>query len=493
MSVKKSMSGWWESRHIPWLLWGIPALLSLLMFLALYIYRTEWNPLTVHDRYAAVKKTAMAQGDYRTARIACERALEITRADAYFKARYPEHLFDLAICLINLGRPLDARHLINTVAPFDTAESAYSYPPAHLYMAKLKWLETKERTPELIAQVERHLLRAATDEPDMAEAHQMLGELYLSRKDWEKAKRHLLKAADQRGDAYLLLALVSQGTNDPEGMRQWNGRAQQYYQQRLGAAPKEDTRMRMGLARTYLLAEEYEKAADTFLVGYKRSGDPVYTGAIGAVYGNWVEALKRKKAPAGEVLKRISQGLTFDNRNEILLMELVRLSKQSGEAGEEASKAVQSMLAAGSSNGMLHFVLGVASLEKNDEAGAAAQFDLAFKESPELPQIANNFAMALAFGAEPDLKRAMTVIEQLLVRYPNLPAALDTRGRIHLKLGDFSAAVVDLNAALPQLPGYERSIHTALAEAYDGLKLSELAKQHRELAKPQTPGAAVVP
>jgi uncharacterized protein HemY len=87
----------------------------------------------------------------------------------------------------------------------------------------------------------------------------------------------------------------------------------------------------------------------------------------------------------------------------------------------------------------------------------------------------------------------MTVIEQLLVRYPNLPAALDTRGRIHLKLGDFSAAVVDLNAALPQLPGYERSIHTALAEAYDGLKLSELAKQHRELAKPQTPGAAAVP
>lgn len=490
MSFNKRWNAWWKTRYFPWLLWGIPAMLSLLAVLAVYIYRTEWSKLVVHDRYAGIKKTAMQVGDYAKARIACERVLEISRGDAYFAARYPEHLFDLAVCLMYLNRPDDAKHLISKVAPFDELETALSYPPAHLYVAKNKWATAPERTPAVVAQVERHLLRAATDAPEMAEAHQLLGELYLSRQDWDAAKRHLLKVADQRGECLLLLALVSQGTNDPEGMRQWNGRAQQYFQQKMDAAASEDGILRMGLARTFLLAENYEKAAETFLTGYKKSGEPGYTGALGAVYAGWVQSRKQKgDSTPGELLKLVSQGLGYDNQNETLLMELVRLSELSGETGAEAGKAIQSMVAAGGANGMLHFALGVAALEKNKEAEAGTYFDLAFQASPELPQIANNFAMVLAVGAKPDLARALKVINELLARFPNLAAALDTRGRIHLKMKNYKEAVTDLTAAVPGLGKFAGSAHEALAEAYKALDLPELAAEHERLAKP---GAAPV-
>lgn len=487
-SFKKKVVVWWKARYFPWLLWGIPAVLSLLAVLAAHIYRTEWNSLTVHDRYASIKKTSMAAGDYQTARIACERVLEISRSDPYFAVRYPEHLFDLALCLINLKRPADAKHLIAKVAPFDEAESFLSYPPAHLFVAKAKVSSGTERSPEEMAQVERHLLRAATDAPEMAEAHQMLGELYLTRQDWEKAKRHLLKAADQRGECFLLLALVSQGTGDAEGMRQWNGRAQQFFQQRLDSAPQENPLIRMGLARTYLLAEEFSKAAETFLVGFKKSGEPGYTRAIGAVYAGWVQSRKQKGgATPGELLQLVSEGLVYDNENEALLMELVRLSELTGETGAEAGNAIRSMVEKGASTGMLHFALGVAALEKNKEAEAATYLDLAFQASPELPQIANNFAMVLAVGSKPDLPRALKIIGQVLARFPNLPAALDTRGRIHLKMKQFKEAVTDLTAALPGLGPFAASAHDALAEAYTGLNLPDLAAEHSRLAKPAAP------
>jgi tetratricopeptide (TPR) repeat protein len=464
--IKKKWSQWWKARYIPWLLWGIPALLGMLAMLALYIYRTEWSTLTVHDRYATIKKTAMNQGDYKTARIACERVLELSRNDSYFAGRYAEHLFDLAVCLIYLNRAEDARHLISKVAPFDEADTALSYPPAHLYVAKNKWSTAKERTPEVMAQVERHLLRAATDSPEMAEAHQILGELYLSRMEWDNAKRHLLKAADQRGECFLLLALVSEGTNDPEGKRQWNGRAQQYFMQKLAAAEVEDPVIRMGLARTYLLAEDFGKAAETFLTGFKKSGEPGYTRALGAVYAAWVRARKQKgDATPGELLKLVSDGLGYDNENETLLMELVRLSELTGETGAEAGKAIRSMVTSGGSTGMLHFALGVAAMERNKE------------------EEANNFAMVLAVGSKPDYPRALKIINQLLGRFPDLSAALDTRGRIHLKMMSYKEAVADLTKALPGLGPFAASAHEVLAEAYEALKLPELAAEHRNLAK----------
>lgn len=488
--VKKKWSQWWQGRYIPWLLWGIPAMVSLLAMVSLYIYRTEWSTLTVHDRYATIKKTAMNRGDYKTARIACERVLEISRREAYFAQRYPEHLFDLAVCLMHLDRPTDARHLISKVAPFDEAETAISYPPAHLYVAKNTWSTSKERTPEVMAQVERHLLRAATDSPEMAEAHQILGELYLSRMEWDNAKRHLLKAADQRGECFLLLALVSEGTNDPEGKRQWNGRAQQYFMQKLTAAEVEDPVIRMGLARTYLLAEEFGKAAETFLTGFKKSGEPGYTRALGAVYAAWVRARKQKgDATPGELLKLVSEGLGYDNENETLLMELVRLSELTGETGAEAGSAIRSMVASGGSTGMLHFALGVAAMERNKEDEASTYFDLAFQASPELPQIANNFAMVLAVGSKPDYPRALRIINQLLGRFPDLPAALDTRGRIHLRMKSYKEAVADLTKALPGLGPFGASAHEVLAEAYEALKLPELAAEHRNLAKGGGKGA----
>ena len=480
--LSKRFDKWWQARYFPWLLAGIPAVLLAGAVGVAWIYRSEWSPLTVHDRYAAAKRDAMALGDWARGRIACERLLDVARTDAFLAKRYPEHLYDLGRCLVGLGRVEDGKHLINKVAPED-GEAALSYPQAHLDIAKELWGDEKERTPERLARVERHLLRAATDDPGMAEAHQQLGELYISRRDWDGARKHLLKAVDKRGECLLLLAYVSQGAGDKEAERQWATRALAYFQQRLDGAVQEDIVARIGLARTHVLLGQFEEAVESFVIGYKRTANPGYRAAIAAVYASWIETLRKSAQPdLKAILAHVRSGLEFEPRNQVLLRELVALSESGGDAGKEAESTVRAMLAEGGDTSLLHFSLGSAALRRNDETTARGHFDLAFKQSPELPQIANNMAMAIASGPGGDLDRALQIVNEVLKRYPDLAAVRDTRGHILLAMKRYFEAVADFEFALPRLGPMAAPTHKALAEAYTAMNLPDLAEEHRRRA-----------
>jgi tetratricopeptide (TPR) repeat protein len=140
------------------------------------------------------------------------------------------------------------------------------------------------------------------------------------------------------------------------------------------------------------------------------------------------------------------------------------------------------MLAEGGASGILHLCLGIDALGKAEMATARQHFDLAFKLMPNMPVVANNLAMSLTVGEKADPERALGIIQPLLERFPNVAAYRDTRGRVLVKLGRYQDAISDLEFALPEL-GATPSAHIALAEAYRGIGMSELAGEHERLAK----------
>lgn len=96
--------------------------------------------------------------------------------------------------------------------------------------------------------------------------------------------------------------------------------------------------------------------------------------------------------------------------------------------------------------------------------------------------VANNLAWALASQPEPDLPRALELIELALDGNPTEPNFLSTRGRILARLGRWKDALSSLEAALPALPN-NPTLHADLADVYAALGSTELAAEHRQKAE----------
>ena len=71
--------------------------------------------------------------------------------------------------------------------------------------------------------------------------------------------------------------------------------------------------------------------------------------------------------------------------------------------------------------------------------------------------------------------------EVVLEKFPDTPGFRETRGQILVRMGRWQQAVTDLEFALPSQVS-KRGTHKALAEAYRGLNLRDLAAEHERRA-----------
>jgi len=92
----------------------------------------------------------------------------------------------------------------------------------------------------------------------------------------------------------------------------------------------------------------------------------------------------------------------------------------------------------------------------------------------------------LVLTKQPDLTRALALVQPMVEVMPNQPDFRNTRGQIYVKLGKWAAAVDDLEYALPLVLD-KSATHTALAEAYQNLGMSALAAEHARLAHSPAP------
>jgi predicted Zn-dependent protease len=91
----------------------------------------------------------------------------------------------------------------------------------------------------------------------------------------------------------------------------------------------------------------------------------------------------------------------------------------------------------------------------------------------------------MAHKKQPDLSRALEIINAVLSQYPGNAHFRDTRGQILVQQGKWKEAIDDLEAALPQLTA-RKEAHRALAESYKRLGLTELAQEHERRAELST-------
>ena len=135
----------------------------------------------------------------------------------------------------------------------------------------------------------------------------------------------------------------------------------------------------------------------------------------------------------------------------------------------------------GRATGPVLFALGLDAWLAGRRSEACLHWEEACRLDPGSPVFANNLACALAAGPDPDLTRALAIINPVIALRPDEPRFRETRGQILARLERWKEALPDLKAALVVYP--DRSdLHRALAETYVHLNAPGMAAEHRKRA-----------
>ena len=472
MSLSHFIRVWLKTRMLRPFLWGLPALLVVAAWLVCLSCLGSWKASKVEAAYAEAARKALETQDFETARVACRRLLE---TDAEAKS---QPLFDLALALAGLGRDAEASALLSSLAPLDKR----GHLPAHLFLARSLLARTNV-TPQMVLTAERHLKIIVAADPKSADANAMLGRLYVEMRQWDLAKKHLLEIVTLRPENALPLAMVCRAQGDDAGSKTWAEQAEKFFRKRMQDAKKDVPTDRLSRSDAMTLLGDYAGALWVLEKSWKETGNTIYQAPLGEVCSRWALVLAQSKpADVAGRLKLIQQGLQYAPQSEALQRQLIEISHAAGPEGQTARDALAKMLVETRNPVALNFMLGIDAWQRNDIEKARTHFALAYEKAPDTPFVANNLAMILALGEKPDCNRALEIIQSVLKQYPNNPNLRETRGQVLAKMGRWQEAIADLEYALPTISAADTT-HSALAQAYRGLGMADLAAEHERLAK----------
>ncbi|MFC1757886.1 tetratricopeptide repeat protein [Planctomycetota bacterium] len=125
--------------------------------------------------------------------------------------------------------------------------------------------------------------------------------------------------------------------------------------------------------------------------------------------------------------------------------------------------------------------LGSAYAVRGKLAESRQAFERVLETNPREGESLNNLAWLYAHEPPILLERALEYSQRAIAIDPENPHYRDTLGHIFMLTGQWDKAVGELRNALNGMPDNKKT-HAALAQCYDKLDQSDLAKQHRHMA-----------
>jgi len=510
MNFKDWLTAWLKSRPFGRLWLCLPALAAAAACAAFGLVLLCWSPVRTAGRYSALVDRALAVHDFNTARVASQRRLALG-----YSAR-PEVLFKMAQALDGQGEHQEALAIMTELAPGDRP----GYAPAHLVLAETL-LRRDQLTAPLIRAVELHLAYTTELEPRSAGArammkylyaqfqnwsagktnrlsldpnalitHEVAGWIYFRMDDWPAAKPHLLAEAASNPTVNFMLADLARATGDSPGVQHWNQQAELAYRAKVTQAPHDFPADRLAWVQAAVRLGQFDTARQILEQGQKLSGTNLYAEALGGVYSAWAQTLtETQPANLAGRLQCLQRGLDADSISSSLIQQLAALSRVAAPEGKAAQTLLEQLLSAGPGAALRLSILGMTAWQQGDQETAQKYLNQAYNLAPNLPDVANNMALMLAVSDQPDLERALTVVQSLLDKYPEQPHYRDTRGQIYVLMGRYEDGIRDLEFALPRLDN-PQSTQKTLGRAYRLLaarngnqKLMDIAVHYEKLAE----------
>ncbi len=468
------LAEWWTSRRWRHLIWGSPTVIVMGICAYFVLHATATTRGELAQKYLIAGRTATSSGQWKPATLYFERAIELGVRDR-------EALFDLAIAAQKSGDESRKVAVLERLAPDDQA----IYALAHMWKAKTA-LSVSPVPPEKLKLAEIHLRFVLQLEPDHREAHGILGEMYFQRGFMDGAANHLARTGKSNARIQIMLAracILSNRQFEAETSAQL---AQRIAETAIGEDPN-DLKSRLELGDALMILERFDESLAVLAEGQKTdAADLSLRAAISRVYLTYAKSVldrggdpQSKRSAAFQLVAAAMQQNPDDPSVFDLMMEIVSLDDS---AAAEAREFLLSCIVSGRAVGISHLLLGTSLQEAGDAAQAAFHLEQAFKLLPEGAVVANNLAWCLVYLEKPEPGRALKIIQEVIQRFPNNPAFVDTRGHVYLKLGEWKKAVDDFQVSLTQFAD-QATVHVGLVEAYENLGMKDLAERHRAIAE----------
>jgi tetratricopeptide (TPR) repeat protein len=458
-------------RHFRSFLLGLPAFTAFGALVALAHVVVTTSPSEVRAAYHREGMERFESKDFEAARVCFERIALLYPADQ-------ENRYQLALTLGSLKETSRAVHLMNNLAPLDGT----GFAPAHLRLAQRDMAAAQTMLRPDFRTAEIHLKAALELKPTDPSARALLGQLYSMTGRPKEAEKELKAVVKDRPDLLLLLAQVCRAQGQTETADSWANEALRHWTEVVKQQPN-DPQARSWLAFSECAFHRYPEAETILLEPRSGPASPVLRRSLSQVYALWYDWLhQQKRDTVGPRMALLQRGLRQDPNDPGLLQRMANAVAISGPEADKARDTLRTVLATGQATGIIHMILGLDAWARGQAAQAELHWEQANRLCPESPFIANNLAWVLALDPKPDLPRALALVDRALKQMPNVVNFHDTRGFILLRMKRWKDALPHLELAL-QVDRPRPQLHRALAEAYDNLKLPEMAAKHRQQAE----------
>lgn len=489
VSVFRFCFYWYTSRSKVSFFLGLPAVIASVSLAGFIHFAGLQSSHDLSQRYNEIAHEAFSAEEFAKARLCFQKVVALD-------SDHSNALYGLGLIAEENGDLSKAAVLFRRAAPDDSTGS----PKAHFRRATTIIEEFKGKVfdPATTTILIHHLECAAVDATDGDQAHRLLANIHVSRKEYRQAVRHLRLVAKSDPKASVRLAQVLTVLGENADAIRVAKDAESHLLKMCQQAP-EDFQLRLLLTDAHLLQGQHEKAAKNLVLATQVANDDeeegLAKGGLVKVFVLWydhVSATAPQNVP--QRLELLQQALVMGPNDPTVIQRLALFVTSGADESGEARRELKRLLSAGTAPAIVHLILGTAAITTDRAEEGERHLELAFERAPEMAPAANNLAWVIANREEPDLERARKLSESAVKLAPQHPEIRETRGQIYAKLGMTKEAIGDLEFAVRRLP-VRATIHDTLAELYDELGDSELSTQHRQNAtlirqREQTPNSA---
>jgi tetratricopeptide (TPR) repeat protein len=460
------VQAWFFTRTPRWLVQGLPAVFvagACVTVMANFGIRPRVHVL---DRYNAAIDDAMRRGDYEAAELYLHKLLQLdeSRADVRYRLAQLAQL---------RGEWTRAGDMMEQLAPTDST----GHPGAHFWVAKQQ-LATQQRFTEAQTDQLIHHLTAALHLPTAAaEAHALLGQLYVARRDYDQAVEHFSAIVDAEPRWRLVLAKAHLAHGNRSRAHRELSKACEEFQKQVGA-DSDNVNARLALAEAWALQDNLDKAERILIDGLGGSDALRVRQALAAVYVMRFDSEGLRQRDEGARLALLESALQYAPNHIDALLRLTTYLKHDGPEREAAKERIEEALAEGKAPAIVHLVLGTNAAQEGNMALAKMHLEQAYRLEPQASVVLNNLAWVLARQDPPQYEEALMLASEALDRSPNNAEIRETRGQILARMERWSEALVDLELALGKMPD-NAALHKTVAEAYSKLGNDSMAERHR--------------
>jgi tetratricopeptide (TPR) repeat protein len=431
-------------------------------------------------------RVCQARGEQARAAKELERAVSVLTQRMRERPDEPSFRFRLAEALTLQGKFADAAHILRQGAALFPRE------PFAMQLARVsvQWARAMGDAPAAGGlsrqQVVGPSIALVEELPDSSEKFIQLYRLYAALGDPQLAERQLLRLAQQAPELRVELARLYAQRGVPGKAIETAQAALEEFRGRLRLNPA-NNEARFLAADAALVLRDYPTAAILLGEGWEATRTRSFATALASVYVQWYDAESHTpRAGPDDRLDLLRQALVVDPWNVDALRRLLVLGRGDTAQAARARALVQNLLVQGEAPAIAHLYLGTDLIEQGKILAAQKHFEQAFQLDPQMPDVANKLAWALANSNPPQLARAFQLANSAVGRQPAQVSFRYTRGFILTRLMRWQEALRDLEFCLPAMKD-NPTLHQMLAEVYEQIGQPEVAEKHRRL------GAATPP